>query len=603
MFAPYTFTAFNNQLYGVIKNGNVFSSSNGGKSWGVSGKLGSAFSGLFGIYWGESLVLNNKIYVYMPDKMLVFTSSDGVNWIKNKLNIGNYPTKEFVLCPKVINGAIYTVYTNSLKENTSYEGHVLKSDDGINFSYHSQLPHNVGGARLIPLNNGSLVAAIGGRTTISGWSISCQDIFISNGNLKQWNFVYRSKDCEWGFEQVYDNLLICSHGFYKILGVKNIPAYNIKAYVFNANYYISEYENNAYINEWKNSMRAMNEVVEGFKEGVDTFSSMTEEVLETVRKNDAETKKIVDDYNKDTKKTEEEYKKQKAEENKKSDKNSSNSSGKSDSNASGSKDSSNLSIAETWVFQNNPNGKWIFYSNGRIKAVENNVELGGVFNINGSKLFIKWDNGKTFESNFKSSSDKVITSNDKGVEVVFNKSGTGITGTSNNIDGYKGSENNKIKSENATKKNEFRYNKSNDLNEDNGKGIISITDLVDSENKLVIAKAEFKYEFDTFMQEETHLGHFRWSGSTGKDRIYTLEIRAKVFIESYFTGYYFYFSPSISSNENEWSPDVKASRWWNEVFKNDTGAFMSEAETKKIFKQGFRLKDLEFVNINGKKRL
>lgn len=135
------------------------------------------------------------------------------------------------------------------------------------------------------------------------------------------------------------------------------------------------------------------------------------------------------------------------------------------------------------------------------------------------------------------------------------------------------------------------------------KGTVCATNLIDTENDINVAKIEFRYEFGSFFGEPTQKAIFRWTGSTGAKKIGTIGVKCKVYNSSnVFTGYYFHYSPLVSSTDNEWSWDTTGSPSWDKVFKNDAGTFMDATSTKNLFKTGFKLQALTITKLNEKPR-
>lgn len=136
----------------------------------------------------------------------------------------------------------------------------------------------------------------------------------------------------------------------------------------------------------------------------------------------------------------------------------------------------------------------------------------------------------------------------------------------------------------------------------NYSGILTASNLIDSETGVKVSKISFKYSFSSLFGEPLRSGIFMWNGSSGTNKISTITIKCKVMYATtgYFTNYYYTYSPIVYSTDGAWSTDVSGSPNWDKIFFNNSGTYMNASDAKSLYKSGFYLVIDKITELNGK---
>lgn len=132
-------------------------------------------------------------------------------------------------------------------------------------------------------------------------------------------------------------------------------------------------------------------------------------------------------------------------------------------------------------------------------------------------------------------------------------------------------------------------------------GILHASNLIDSETEVNVSEISYKYILGAFFGEPTHKGILMWKGNAGKNKIFDIKIRSKIFNTNHtFSGYYYDYSPMTSSTDGEWGWDVTGSPAWDKFFNDGNGNFISADVVKSLYKAGFYLDEMKILKLNLK---
>lgn len=131
------------------------------------------------------------------------------------------------------------------------------------------------------------------------------------------------------------------------------------------------------------------------------------------------------------------------------------------------------------------------------------------------------------------------------------------------------------------------------------KGELEILNWENREGTVKIPVMKVRYDFSIFFEEPTEKFIFYYNPIDDFTRIFTIKLRARLYIGEMGQDAYVTFDPLVTS-PGEWSWDVAGSPDWTKTFFTDGDTPVSAEKAKELFRKGFTLRDLEVLEIEAR---